>query len=113
MRARCAGSDTFAHHFPIDNSSCDLQEGIDAAGEHEEEYFQFESSGRDRVDRVRKQALQQAEPCLNLLAIDLLDVFDPGGNGSPRVLFPMWKKGDLAGVGQDVFGKTSSVKYSL
>lgn len=51
----------------------------------------------------------QAESRLNLLAIDLLEMFDIGGHRPRRVLFPMWKKIDPAGVGQDVFGDVLSV----
>lgn len=64
------------------NPSCDLQEGIEAAGDHEQEDLQLKSTSGYRVDRLWKEAIQVAESGFNLLPVDLLKVLDGRGNRS-------------------------------
>ena len=68
--------------IPLRNSSCDLQERIDATCEHEQEDLQFEAACRNRVNRLWKESLQQAESRFDPLSVDLLKVFDVGRHRS-------------------------------
>jgi len=54
------------------NLSCDLEETVEAEGEHKQEDFELKALGRDRVNRLGHQPADLTERGLNALAVDRL-----------------------------------------
>ena len=54
------------------NPSCDLEETVEAEGQHKQEDFELKALGRDRVNRLGHQPADLTERGLNALAVDRL-----------------------------------------